>query len=49
MFETSTPTASPLGKPTSYGSEYDPSLLFPIARQEKRAELGLAGTLPFLA
>jgi 7-cyano-7-deazaguanine reductase len=39
--------ASPLGKPATYRSEYDPSLLFPIARAEKRAELGIAGTLPF--
>lgn len=41
------PDASPLGKVAEYKSEYDPSLLFPIARQEKRAELGIAGTLPF--
>lgn len=40
-------TASPLGKPATYLSQYDASLLFPIARQEKRSELGLAGTLPF--
>ena len=40
-------SASPLGKPATYRSDYDPSLLFPIARAEKRAELGLAGTLPF--
>lgn len=40
-------TASPLGKPATYCSEYDPSLLFPIARAEKRGELGIAGTLPF--
>lgn len=39
--------ASPLGKPATYISEYDPSLLFPIARAEKRAELGITGTLPF--
>jgi 7-cyano-7-deazaguanine reductase len=41
------PDASPLGKPTTYQSEYDPSLLFPIARQSKRDELGISGTLPF--
>lgn len=41
------PEASPLGKPSSYCSQYDASLLFPIARQGKRAELGLHGTLPF--
>lgn len=39
--------ASPLGKPSSYQSEYDPALLFPIARQTKREELGISGTLPF--
>jgi 7-cyano-7-deazaguanine reductase len=42
-----TPQDSPLGKPATYKSEYDASLLFPIAREGKRAELGLAGTLPF--
>jgi 7-cyano-7-deazaguanine reductase len=41
------PEASPLGKPTSYQSEYAPSLLFPIARQAKRDEIGIIGTLPF--
>lgn len=41
------PQASPLGKPASYQSEYEPSLLFPIARQDKRDELGISGTLPF--
>lgn len=43
------PGASPLGKPATYIAEYDPALLFPIARQGKRDELGLAagGTLPF--
>jgi 7-cyano-7-deazaguanine reductase len=42
-----TPQDSPLGKPATYKSEYDASLLFPIAREGKRAELGIAGTLPF--
>lgn len=41
------PDASPLGKPAAYQSEYNPSLLFPIARVDKRAELGISGTLPF--
>jgi 7-cyano-7-deazaguanine reductase len=41
------PEASPLGKPTSYQAEYDPSLLFPIPRRNKREEIGIAGTLPF--
>ena len=38
---------SPLGKPASYQAEYDPSLLFPIARQDKRNDFGITGTLPF--
>jgi 7-cyano-7-deazaguanine reductase len=42
-----TPEQSLLGKPASYQSAYDPSLLFPIARQGKRDELGISGTLPF--
>jgi 7-cyano-7-deazaguanine reductase len=42
-----TPQDSPLGKPATYKSEYDASLLFPIARIGKREELGIAGTLPF--
>lgn len=41
------PDASPLGKPATYQAEYNPALLFPIARQPKREELGIAGTLPF--
>jgi 7-cyano-7-deazaguanine reductase len=41
------PHASPLGKPTAYQTEYAPSLLFPIARQQKRDEIGISGTLPF--
>lgn len=39
--------ASPLGKPSTYRSQYDSSLLFSIARAGKRSELGLAGTMPF--
>src|SRR3954467_15314695 len=42
-----TADGSPLGKPATYSSEYDPALLFPIARQEKRSELGIGGSLPF--
>lgn len=38
---------SPLGKPSAYQSQYAPELLFPIARQHKRDELNLSGTLPF--
>jgi 7-cyano-7-deazaguanine reductase len=41
------PDASPLGKPVAYQAEYTPSLLFPIARQGKREEIGANGTLPF--
>ena len=37
----------PLGKPTDYKSEYDPSLLCPVPRTLKRDELGLNATLPF--
>ncbi|MFM7669394.1 MAG: NADPH-dependent 7-cyano-7-deazaguanine reductase QueF [Betaproteobacteria bacterium] len=47
MNDTSTPPDSPLGKPSVYGDSYDPSLLFSMPRAEKRAELGLSGTLPF--
>lgn len=40
---------SPLGKPTSYADQYDPSLLFPVARQIQRDTLGLsADRLPFM-
>lgn len=39
---------SPLGKPAPYVDQYDPSLLFPVARASKRAEIGVHGTLPFL-
>jgi 7-cyano-7-deazaguanine reductase len=40
--------ASPLGKATEYQSHYAPELLFPIPRQLKRSELGIADSaLPF--
>lgn len=40
---------SPLGKPTEYRADYAPELLFPIPRQLKRDELGIAaGQLPFV-
>ncbi|MBI5279423.1 MAG: NADPH-dependent 7-cyano-7-deazaguanine reductase QueF [Burkholderiales bacterium] len=42
-----TPEDSQLGKPAPYVDRYDPSLLFPISREPKRAELGLAAALPF--
>lgn len=35
------PEHSPLGKVSAYKTEYDPSLLFPIPRAPKRAEIGL--------
>lgn len=39
---------SQLGKDTTYVDRYDPSLLFPIARSESRATLGIAEeALPF--
>lgn len=42
-------TASPLGKAVTYRDAYAPELLFPIARQSKRDELGLrADALPFI-
>ncbi|TAL93049.1 MAG: NADPH-dependent 7-cyano-7-deazaguanine reductase QueF [Rhodanobacter sp.] len=43
----STPEHSPLGKDTVYADRYDPNLLFPIPRADKRRELGVAETLPF--
>jgi len=39
---------SSLGKAVVYGGSYDPALLFPIARAEKRSELGIGTTLPFI-
>lgn len=40
------PEHSPLGKPSAYKTEYDPTLLFPIPRQPKRTEIGLAEGKP---
>ncbi|MEI6735132.1 MAG: NADPH-dependent 7-cyano-7-deazaguanine reductase QueF [Comamonadaceae bacterium] len=42
------PEDSQLGKSSAYIDQYDASLLFPIARAGKRAELGLVGAPPFL-
>jgi 7-cyano-7-deazaguanine reductase len=42
-----TPDQSLLGKPAPYRDQYDASLLFPIPRAAKRAELGLAARPPF--
>jgi len=37
-----------LGQPTAYPERYDPTLLCPLPRAPKRAELGLGTPLPFL-
>ena len=37
----------PLGKTTSYKTEYDPGLLCPFPRQIKRDVIGITGDLPF--
>ena len=42
------PEQSQLGKVASYIDQYDASLLFPIPRAVKRAEIGITGTLPFV-
>ena len=41
------PDNSPLGKASPYADQYDASLLFPIARADKRAEIGAGGQPPF--
>ena len=38
---------SPLGRATDYPDRYDASLLFPIARADQRAALGIADAAPF--
>jgi 7-cyano-7-deazaguanine reductase len=43
----STPEHSLLGKATTYADRYDPSLLFPIPREQKRMEIGVIEPLPF--
>ena len=46
--KTNTAEKSLLGQTTHYCNQYDPSLLFPIPRQEKRDELGISlDNLPF--
>ena len=42
------PEHSPLGKTSAYVDQYDASLLFPIPRAAKRAEIGITGAPPFL-
>ncbi len=43
-----TPNNSPLGKASAYADQYDPTLLFPLPRSDKRSELGLGERVPFL-
>ena len=38
-----TPEQSQLGKASAYADQYDASLLFPIPRATKRAEIGVTG------
>lgn len=47
MNTSNTPSDSPLGKAAAYQTQYDPSLLYPMPRAPKRAELKLSGNLPF--
>jgi 7-cyano-7-deazaguanine reductase len=42
-----TPEQSQLGKASAYVDQYDASLLFPIPRAAKRAEIGISGASPF--
>ena len=42
-----TPEGSQLGKASAYVDQYDASLLFPLPRAAKRADIGLTGALPF--
>lgn len=42
-----TPDQSPLGKPSRYAEQYDPTLLFPIARSLAREAIGIGAQLPF--
>ena len=43
-----TPEQSQLGKVSGYADQYDAALLFPIARAEKRREIGVGATAPFM-
>ena len=47
MSHANQPGDSPLGKAVEYRGDYDPSLLFPIARATTREPLDLGKTLPF--
>ena len=44
----SSPQDSLLGKAVPYVDQYDASLLYPISRSPKRAEIGVPDTLPFV-
>ncbi|WP_313300753.1 NADPH-dependent 7-cyano-7-deazaguanine reductase QueF [Diaphorobacter sp.] len=44
---TSEPEQSPLGKASAYADQYDATLLFPIPRATKRADIGITGDAPF--
>jgi 7-cyano-7-deazaguanine reductase len=44
---TTAPEDSPLGKASAYTDHYDPALLFPIARADKRQEIGVGAQPPF--
>ena len=44
---TNSPEQSLLGKVATYKAEYDATLLFPIPRADKRAEIGVGASLPF--
>lgn len=41
------PDQSPLGKAVAYADQYDAALLFPIARADKRSEIGVGASPPF--
>ncbi|MCW5232629.1 NADPH-dependent 7-cyano-7-deazaguanine reductase QueF [Verminephrobacter eiseniae] len=41
------PESSPLGKASACVDQYDATLLFPIARADQRAALGISGAAPF--
>ncbi len=42
------PEQSPLGQTSAYADQYDASLLFPLPRAPKRAEIGIAARVPFV-
>ena len=47
MSSSNLPSDSPLGKASTYQTQYDSSLLFAMPRAPKRAELNISGSLPF--